>query len=475
LVAVSLTSLASAQTVVDPQLTVSAVVPVGTLALPTQIRFIGANHFLVAEKNTGRVLRVQNGVVSGTTALDLNVANDGERGLLGLELDPNFPATLFVYLYYSSTTGSDGGAWLDNRLSRFTWNGSTLGSEVVLMTFGSAADGLGNGPDHDAGPILFGPDNLLYGTTGDLLRNFAEQNNQSQATVSALVGGIYRLNSNGTIPVSNPFASNPNSDFRPWFAYGVRNTFGIAFDPLTGNLWDTENGPETYDEINLIAAGTNSGWTKIMGPDSRDPEGVGDLVQLPGSFYSDPEFSFFDTNAPTGLAFLANSNLDAGYRDALLVGDSNNGNLYLFRLNASRTGFALTGDLADLVADNTVEQNQVRFGQDFGSITDIQIGPDTRVYVTSLGNGTVYKIVPEPSTTAMLLVGSLAVALGRWGGRAVADQACRKLREILASSPRPRRAVKPSDALRINDGAALRQGRRVPCSTAAATPARGRA
>lgn len=411
-IAVALAAQGRAQTVVDPALEVSAVLPVDSLSLPTQIRFIGPDDFLVTEKNTGRVRRVQNGVVSPTIALDLSVANDSERGLLGLELHPSFPATPFVYLYYSSTTGGDGDAWLDNRLSRFTWNGSTLGSEVVLMTFGSAADGEASGPNHDAGPILFGPDNLLYGTTGDLNRDFAEQNNQAQSNVSALVGGIYRLDANGTIPATNPFASHANSDFHPWFAYGVRNTYGIAFDPLTGNLWDTENGPGTYDEVNLIAAGTNSGWNEIMGPDSRDPQGVGNLVQLPGSSYSDPEFSWLDTNAPTGLVFLANSALDANYRDALLVGDNNNGHLYLFRLNVSRTGFLLDEPLDDLVADDTTEQNLLRFGQNFGAVTDIQVGPDGGVYVTSLGNGTVYRL-PEPSTTVMLLVGSLAVALGR--------------------------------------------------------------
>ena len=412
-IAVALAAQGRAQTVVDPQIPISAVLPVGSLNLPTQIRFLGLEDFLVTEKNTGRVLRVQNGVVSPTIALDLDVANDSERGLLGLEIDPNFtPTNGLVYLYYSATLAADGGPWLENRLSSFTWNGSTLGSEVVLMTFGSAADGMATGPNHDAGPILFGPDDLLYGTTGDLNRNFAEQNNQSQSNVSALVGGIYRLNANGTVPGTNPFVSAPNSDFHLWFAYGVRNTYGIAFDPLTGNLWDTENGPNTYDEINLIAAGTNSGWNQIMGPDSRDPQNVSDLVQLPGSAYSDPEFSFFDTIAPTGLAFLANSVLDANYRDALLVGDANNGNLYLFRLDASRTGFVLGGLLGDLVADSTVERDLVQFGQDFGSITDIQVGPNGVVYVTSLGNGTVYRL-PEPSATAMLLVGSLAVWLGR--------------------------------------------------------------
>jgi glucose/arabinose dehydrogenase len=413
LAAVGLAVPAAAQTVIDSNVTVTPVVPVGALASPTQIRFIGPNDFLVTEKSTGRVRRVSGGAVSATIVLDLNVSSENERGLLGMEFHPGFPTTPFVYLYYSSTTGGDGGPWLDNRLSRFTWNGSTLGSEVVLMTFGSAADGMEQGPNHDAGPMLFGPDGLLYGTTGDLNRDFAEQNNQSQAGVSSLVGGVYRLDANGSVPSSNPFASNPNSDFHPWFAYGVRNTYGIAFDPLTGNLWDTENGPGDYDEINRISAGTNSGWRQIMGPDSRDPQGVGNLVQLPGSSYRDPAFSWLATVAPTGLAFLANSQFDAGYRDALLVGDANHGNLYLFRLDATRTGFVLTGGLADLVADDLTERNQVRFGENFGSVTDIQVGPDNAVYVTSIGRGTVYRL-PEPSLAMSMIAGSLALAvLGR--------------------------------------------------------------
>jgi glucose/arabinose dehydrogenase len=408
---------ASAQpaSVVDPNLSVGSVVPIGALEMPTQIRFIGPGHILVAEKDSGRVRRIQNGVVSPTIALDLNVANDSERGLLGLELHPGFASNNFVYVYYSATTGGDGGPWLENRLARFTWNGSTLGSQLVLATFGSAADGMAEGPNHDAGPIEFGPDGLLYGTTGDLNRDFAEQNNQSQTAVSALVGGIYRLNASGGVPANNPFVSSPNSNFHRWFAYGIRNTFGIAFDPLTGSLWETENGPNEYDEINRITSGTNGGWNAIMGPDSRDSQGVGDLVSLPGSSYSDPEFSFFAPVAVTGITFLANSALNANYRDAVLVGDANNGFLYLFRLNAARTGFVLSGGLADLVADNAGERDAVRFGQNFGPVTDIQIGPDGGVYVAGLGNGTIYKItpLPEPTTAVMVLVGSLAVAAAR--------------------------------------------------------------
>ena len=193
----------------------------------------------------------------------------------------------------------------------------------------------------------------------------------------------------------------------------MRNTFGIAFDPLTGNPGTPRNGPTEYDEINRVAAGFNSGWSQIMGPDSRDPQGVGDLVALPGSSYSDPEFSFFAPIAITGLAFLANTSFGPSYQDALLVGDNNNGQLYLFRLNGSRTGFVLSGNLADLVADDVTERNAVRFGQNFGPITDMQVGPDGGVYVTSIGNGTVYRILPEPPGALSLLVGALTLALAR--------------------------------------------------------------
>jgi aldose sugar dehydrogenase len=412
LMAVSaLSAAAHAQVVDDPNLTVTAVLPVGSLSLPTQMRFIAPKDFLVTEKNTGCVWRVQNGVLSPTPVLDLAVANDDERGLLGIALDPAFATNHFVYLYYSVTSGGDGGPWVENRLSRFVWSGTTLGSEVSLKTFGTAADGQSPGPSHDAGPITFGLDGLLYGTTGDLGRDRAEQNDQADAGSSAYVGGIYRLNPNGSVPATNPFFSSSNPDFRQWFAYGVRNTYGIAVDPLTGNIWDTENGPEAYDEINLVAAGLNSGWTKIMGPDSRDPEGMSDLVPLPGAFYSDPEFSFFTPVAVTGLAFLANSSWGPSYQDALLVGGNNFAEVYLFRLNANRTGFVLGGGLADLVADSATERQVVEFGSGFGAVTDIQMGPDGAAYVTSIGDGTIYRIVPEPSLGVMLLAGSLALGV----------------------------------------------------------------
>jgi aldose sugar dehydrogenase len=117
----------------------------------------------------------------------------------------------------------------------------------------------------------------------------------------------------------------------------------LAFDPVTQKLWMTENGPDTYDEINLMDPGFNSGWVQIMGPDARSPQGSDSLLQLPGSHYADPKFSWFDTVAPTALVFLNSTRLGAQYANDVFVGDVNTGTLYHFRLfrisRENRTSF----------------------------------------------------------------------------------------------------------------------------------------
>src|SRR4029079_13134601 len=122
------------------------------------------------------------------------------------------------------------------------WNGSTLTGETVLAVLGSSTGqgGQATGPNHDGGPIQFGPDGKLYGIVGDLNRSASEQNQGTQAALStSFVGGIYRLNADGTIPSTNPFfATQTNSAFQRLYAYGVRNSFGLTFDPSSGVLWD---------------------------------------------------------------------------------------------------------------------------------------------------------------------------------------------------------------------------------------------
>src|SRR5262249_37688771 len=181
-----------------------------------------------------------------------------------------------------------------------------------------------------------------------------------------------------------------------YYAYGVRNSFGLGLDPVTGDLWETENGPTEFDEVNRVPAGLNSGWNQIMGPASLDPQGVGDLFDMPGagSTYSDPEFSWRETNAPTAIVFPNGSMLGSAYDTVALVGDFSNGFLYRLPLNAARDGFDFTAfpALQDLVADDAAEQNLLRIGEGFGGITDLEIGPDGNLYVVSIINGAIYRI-----------------------------------------------------------------------------------
>src|SRR5690606_33424630 len=182
-----------------------------------------------------------------------------------------------------------------------------------------------------------------------------------------------------------------------------------------GSLWITENGPGSYDEINRLTRGMNSGWEQIMGPDSRDPQNApGDLVMLPGASYQDPKFSIQDPIGIAALGFLHGSSLGAGYDDALIYGEANSPNLWLLRLNANRDGFVLAGDLADGVLDPG--DAFAPFGTDFRVVTDIQTGPDGAVYVAALGGNAIYRIapIPEPGTWVLTLAG---LALVGWAAR----------------------------------------------------------
>jgi hypothetical protein len=256
------------------------------------------------------------------------------------------------------------------------------------------------GPNHNGGTILFGPDDKLYVVIGDLNHNGQLQNNPTGPAPDDS-GVILRLNDDGSVPADNPFAAQ-GGNLAKYFGYGIRNSFGMAFDSLTNRLWVTENGPGSYDEINLVEPGFNGGWRPILGPDSRDPQGVGDLFMVPGAVYRDPKFSWFVPVAPTGIAFLDSTALGDQYENNAFVGDFNNGQLYRFRPNPARDGFVFTAPgLADLVADNAAELDELIFGTGFGGITDVKVGPDGHLYVLSIGAGKIFAISrasgPPPS------------------------------------------------------------------------------
>ena len=409
---------ARAQVMTDPDLNVVTVVPSGAgLEQPTTMAFLAVDDFLVLEKATGRVRRVLNDVLQPGFALDVHVNSDSERGMLGIAIAQGSP--VHVFLYHPAAAGAAGGAPLGNRVYRYDWNPptGTLINPALILDLPVIP-----GPNHDGGIVLLDPQGLLFTVIGDLNHNGQLQNNPL-GTPPDNTGVIFRVNQDGTAAAGNPFTpycsvtttqtctATPDcpvpqtciTNVARYYAYGVRNCFGMTLDPLTGALWMSENGPATMDELNRIDAGVNSGWNQLMGPDALDPQGTGDLWNMPGEglTYSDPEFSWVDTVAVTAVLFPFATTWGPSYNSQVLVGDNNNGNIYAFPLNATRTGLdvpALPPNLQDLVAQNQTEANQLRIGQGFGAITDMRKGPDDHIYIVDVF-GRVFRITgPVPVT-----------------------------------------------------------------------------
>jgi aldose sugar dehydrogenase len=377
-----------APSLTDPDLSVTEITY--GLSAPTTMAFIGPDDILVLQKDDGRVRRVVSGVLQAGEVLDVAVDSASERGLLGIALHPQFPVTPLVYLYFTeSSTGADTSGSptpLGNRVYRYTWNGSKLTNPSLILPLPVTP-----GPNHDGGVITFGPDGKLYIVIGDLNRDGQLQNFPA-GPVPDDTSVILRLNDDGSIPSDNPFSSQ-GGNVAKYYAYGIRNSFGMAFDPVTDDLWMTENGPGSFDEINLVEPGFNSGWEKLMGPDARNANNASSLFSLAGSHYADPKFSWLNTVGPTAIVFLDSTTLGAEYENDAFVGDINNGNLYRFKPNGMRNGFVFSGaGLADLVADSGAELNETIIGTGFAGITDLKVGPDGRLYVVSFGEGKIYAV-----------------------------------------------------------------------------------
>jgi glucose/arabinose dehydrogenase len=287
----------TAPQLVDTNLQVRAVVT--NLNQPISLAFLQAQDFLVLEKATGKVLRYVNGV-SNATVLDLAVNSASERGLLGIALHPCFPRDPGVYLYWTeSTTGADSTELaetplLGNRVDRFNWNGSvlTFDTNIIQLRAFQADEGQPLRGNHDGGVIRFGPDGKLYVYIGDNGRRGQLQNlpdgpgpvgnlpddqfGGPEPDDAHLTGVILRLNDDGTVPRSNPFygagalrGGEAGANLQKVFAYGIRNGFGMAFDPFSGKLWEAQNGDDSFTEINQVSSGANLGWVQIMGPLAR--------------------------------------------------------------------------------------------------------------------------------------------------------------------------------------------------------------
>jgi glucose/arabinose dehydrogenase len=370
----------------DPNLRIETVTK--GLMLPTTMAFVDPDDILVLEKSKGTVQRIVNGQMLAAPLLQVNVSSEVERGMLGIAVsNDNQTGITNVFLYF---TESDGAKPMASRLYRYELRNDTLVNPKLLLELPAEP-----GPRHNAGNIMIGPDNNLYVSVGDLDGHTTMAQNVEGGGKPDGSSAILRITQDGHIPGGGIIGDDGIS--RKYYAYGIRNSFGMDFDPLTGKLWNTENGPSYGDEINLVEPGFNSGWLEVQGMAPFNFYSEQDLENFWGKGnYSDPEFVWTDTVGPTAIKFLPSDKLGKQYANDAFVSDVTQGNIYRFDLANNRTGLRVEGSLADKIANNATENNDIIFGDGFGGISDLEVGPyDGYLYVVSLGYGAVYRIVPK--------------------------------------------------------------------------------
>jgi aldose sugar dehydrogenase len=461
----------------DPNLKVETVFK--GLVKPTSMAFLGPNDILVLEKNKGTVQRIVNGKMIPEPVLQVPVANNVERGMLGIaisnregrdndkgQLPSSSSSPTRVFLYYTQSGDNRTGDDLPqipgsvqpsgNRLYRYDFdNGKLVNPKLLLNLPAIPPNATDPETNHMGGKVAIGPDNNVYTVIGEVGGHAGQTENVRNGTPPDGTGGILRVTQDGKPVEDGPFAGvsiegqqqqhqqetgreggdggggggglgillgggegekevqkePDNSMLKYYYAYGIRNSFGIDFDPVTKKLWDTENGPAYGDEINLVEPGFNSGWRQIMGIWQRHGQFAGHVLQDPGKLlvdfggkgkYSPPEFTWYLPIGPTALKFLNSDKLGKQYENDMFVGNIGNGTMFHFKLNQQRTGLLLNdGLLADKVANTPQENKQILFAEGFGGITDIQVGPvDGYLYIISYTDGAIYRIVPANPITS---------------------------------------------------------------------------
>ena len=397
--------------VTDPNLHVELVTK--GLKLPTTMAFSGPNEILVLEKDKGTVRKIINGTLQEKPILDLSVATEEERGMLGIVLSRNASDNrTYVFLYYTeSATGDDGDDLtskiepLGNRLYRYEYIDGKLVNPKLLLDLPATP-----WPYHNGGGLTIGPDNNIYIAVGDGAID-TQTNNMANGSLPDGRAGILRVTQDGK-PVSNKGMLGDEYPLNLYYGYGIRNSFGIDFDPVGGNLWDTENGPNFGDEINLVKPGFNSGWKIVQGGWTVGPWDLlsasekklnlttdvpHGLVDFNGSGqYSPPKFTWNDSLGPTAIKFLTTKKLGDKYRNDIFIANEGTPKIYHFKLNQNRTELLLQSPLADKVADTNNELDGNIFAKTGRSrITDLEVGPDGNLYLVSIWGGQIYRIVPS--------------------------------------------------------------------------------
>ena len=319
----------------DPRTTNGATVKVETVATgleaPWALAFVPDGRIFISER-PGRVRVITpDGVLEPEPLAQIEgVAAEGEGGLLGLAVDPDFDRNRRLYLYHTYRDESG----LHNRVVRYTEREGGLAERTVLL------DAIPGEVIHDGGRLAFGPDGKLYVTTGDAADPELAQDR------SSLAGKILRLNADGSVPADNPFSGSPV------YSYGHRNAQGLAWNPETGRLYATEHGATGNDELNLIEPGRNYGWPEVEGREH-------------GRFTA-PVAVYESSIAPSGATWYDGDAIPP-WRNDLLFATLVGTHLHRVSVDGDDPG-SVTG------------QEEV-FDDRYGRLRDVQVGPDGDVYL----------------------------------------------------------------------------------------------
>ena len=317
---------------------------------PWSLNFALDGRLLFTSRDTGVIsaLDVASGSVTAFAGLP-RVRVEGEAGLLGMALDPDFARTGWLYVCYSY---SSGGRDL-NRLSRFTLRDRALDGEFVLI------DAMPGAIYHNGCRVIVGPDGLLYASMGEALV-------PARAQEPGYLGGkTFRLNLDGSIPEGNPFGNSP-----VW-TLGHRNPQGLAFHPVTGALWSTEHGPEKRDELNILRKGMNYGWPTCQGTEPVCGT-IANYAPAIRQYEDSSTIAISDLVFYTGNAFPA-------WRNQIFFVSLKTGRLYRVALDGER----VAGE--EILIDNT-----------YGRLRDITVGPDGFIYFsTDADDGRILRLRPR--------------------------------------------------------------------------------